>query len=102
MSKTEIMRSSAEVITIIIQREKMPATGALDTVKSNPPIIDDPSAHFCEYISYWFSMSVYFTLKYILGLSIFMSGGSKERKNCSLKGVYVAIFSLFENFESYN
>ena len=38
-------------------------------------------------------MSGVFTLKYILYLSIFISGGSKERINGSLKVVDVAIFS---------
>ena len=52
----------------------------------------DTLAHVIEYISYWFSMSVVSTLKYILGLSIFVSGGSKERKNGALKVVDVAIF----------
>ena len=52
-----------------------------------------PSAHVIEYISYWLSMSVVFTLKYIMGMSIFVSGGSKERKNGALKVVDVAILS---------
>ena len=38
-------------------------------------------------------MSVVFTLKYILGLSILVSGGSEELKNGALKVVDVAIFS---------
>ena len=38
-------------------------------------------------------MSVIFTLKYILGVSNFVSGGSKECKNGALKVVDVAIFS---------
>ena len=46
-------------------------------------------------------MSVVFTLKYILFLSIFVAGGSKERKNGALKVVDVAIFSYFENIESH-
>ena len=37
-----------------------------------------------------------FTLKHILGLSIFLFGGSKERKNVALNVVDVAIFSSFE------
>ena len=37
-------------------------------------------------------MSVAFTLKDILVLSIFVSGGSKERKNGALKVLDVAIF----------
>ena len=47
-------------------------------------------------------MSVVFTLKDILGLSIFMSGVSKERKNGALNVVDVAIFLSFENIESYH
>ena len=45
-------------------------------------------------------MSVVFTLKDILFLSIFVAGGSKERKNGALKVVYVVIFSYFENIDS--
>ena len=47
-------------------------------------------------------MSVVFTLKYILGLSIYVSGGIDERKNGAMKVVDVVIFSWFENIESYN
>ena len=38
-------------------------------------------------------MPVIFTLKYILGLSIFVSGGIKGSENFALKVVDVAIFS---------
>ena len=62
----------------------------------------DTLAHVIEYISYWFSMSVVSTLKYILGLSIFVSGGSHERKNGALKVVDVAISSYFKYIESYH
>ena len=55
--------------------------------------MDDPYAHVLEYRSYWLSMSVVFTLKDIMGLSIFVSGGSKDRKNGALKVVDVAILS---------
>ena len=41
-------------------------------------------------------MSVVFTLKYMLGLSIFVFGGSKERKNGALNVVEFPIFSSFE------
>ena len=41
-------------------------------------------------------MSVVFILKYILGQSIFESGGSKDRKNGALNVVDVYIFSEFE------
>ena len=70
----------------------MPATGAYDTVKSTPSRMDYPYAHVLEYISYWLSMSVFLTLKDILGLSIFVSVVSKERKNGALKVVDVSIF----------
>ena len=39
------------------------------------------------------SMSVVFNLKDILGLSIFVYGVSKERKNGALKVVNIEIFS---------
>ena len=73
------MRPSADAIATTIQREQIPSTGAQDIVKSNPSSMDDPSTHICEYRSYWLSMSVVFTLKDNLGLSIVVSGGSKER-----------------------
>ena len=38
-------------------------------------------------------MSVVFTLKYILGLIIFISDGNKERKNGALNVVGFPIFS---------
>ena len=38
-------------------------------------------------------MSVVFTLKDIMGLSIVVSGGGKERKNGALKVLDVAILS---------
>ena len=42
-------------------------------------------------------MSVVFTLKDILGLSIFASGGSDERKNDTLKVVDVDISHSLKN-----
>ena len=84
MSKTKIMRPSADEITMIIQRVWIPTTVAYDTVNSTPSSMDDSSEHFLEYISYWFSMSVVFTLIYIIGLSIFVFGGSKKRKNVTI------------------
>ena len=62
-------------------------------MNSNPSRMDDPPAHVIDYISYWLSISVVFTLKDIMGLIIFVFGISKERKNGSLKVVDVAIFS---------
>ena len=43
-------------------------------------------------------MSVVLTLKSIMGLSIFVFDGSKERKNGALNVVDVAILSQFESF----
>ena len=53
-----------------MQIELMPETGAYETMKSAPSIMDDPSAHVLEYMSYLLSMSVVLTLKDILGQSI--------------------------------
>ena len=39
-------------------RLQMIDTGAYETVKSNTSIMDDPSAHVLEYISYLFSTLV--------------------------------------------
>ena len=62
---------------MLMQREIITEIGVYDTVKPTPSSMDDPSAHFLEYRSYWLSMSVVFTLKYTLGLSIFVFGGNK-------------------------
>ena len=64
--------------------------------------MENPSANIIEYRSYWLSMSVVFTLKDISGLSIFVSGGSKEHKNVALNVVDVSILSYFENIEPYH
>ena len=93
MSKKKRMRPSSEAIGMIIQRDKMPDIVAHDTVNSTPLRMDDPSAHVLEYRSYWLSMSVVFTQRDIPSLSIFVSDGSKERKNGALKVVDAAIFS---------
>ena len=55
--------------------------------------MDDPSVYVLDYISYWLSISVVFTLKDILDLSIFVFGGNKERKNGATNVVDDAIFS---------
>ena len=91
MSKTKIMGPSADNVFMIMRREQIPYTGAYDTVKSTPSIMNDPSEHVLEYRSYWLSMSVVFTLKDIMGLGIFVFGVDKERKNCTLNVVDVAI-----------
>ena len=58
--------------------------------------MDYSSAHVFEYISYLLSMAAVFTLKDIPGLSIYLSGGNKERRNDVLNVVDVDIFSWFE------
>ena len=52
ISKTKIISPSEDSIEIMMQRERIPATGAYDTVKSTPSIMDDPYAHVLEYKSY--------------------------------------------------
>ena len=47
------------------------------------------------------SISVVFTLKYILDLSVFVSSGNEERQKVALNVVDLSIFSSFENIESY-
>ena len=64
--------------------------------------MDDLSVHVNEYRSYWLSISVVFTLKYILGLNIFVFGGNKDRKNGALNVADISIFSWFGKSESYH
>ena len=52
MSKTKIIRPSVDAIVMIMRRERMPATGAYDKVKSTPSSMDDPSAHVLYYKPY--------------------------------------------------
>ena len=52
MSKKKLIRPSKDAITMIMQRERVPANIPYDTVKSTPSGMDDPSAHLMEYISY--------------------------------------------------
>ena len=92
MYKTKIIKPSADAMEMMIQRELVTETGAYETVKSTTSIIDDTSANALEYRSYLLSMSVVFTLNYILGRSIFLSGGSEERRNGPLN--VVNLFSL--------
>ena len=79
-----------------MRRERMPATGAYDTVKSTTSSMNDQSENVLEYKAYWLSISVVFTLKDILGQSIFVFGGNKEYKNGALNVVDVAISSWVE------
>ena len=44
----KIMRSYAYAIAMIMRRERMSASGAYDTLKSTPSIMDYPSAHVLE------------------------------------------------------
>ena len=80
MPNIKIIWPSADAIVMMMWMELMPDTGEYEKVKSTTSRTDDTSAHVLEYISYWFSMPTIFTLKYILGLSIFVSGGNKECK----------------------
>ena len=45
MSKTKIIKPSADVIAIMMQREWMPATAAYETTKSTPSSMDYLSVH---------------------------------------------------------
>ena len=47
--RQKIMRSSAESIVIIMQRERMSDTGAYDTVESTTSSMDDTYSHVPEY-----------------------------------------------------
>ena len=58
----------------------MPYTGAYDKMRSTPSSMDDSYSHVLEYKYIDLSMSVILTLNDILGLSIFVFGGNKERK----------------------
>ena len=69
----------------------MPSACAQDKVKSTTSSMNYTYSHVLDYISYWLSMSVVFTLRDIMGLSIFVTYGGKERKNGSLEVVEVAI-----------
>ena len=59
MSKTKIVRPSADAISMMIQRDQIPATGAYVTVKSTTSIVYDTSAHVVFYISYLFSIYLF-------------------------------------------
>ena len=92
-SKTTRIRTSEDAFAMIMKREQMLDAVEYDTVKSNSSNMDDPSSHVLGYESYWLSMSVVFTLKDIMGMSIFVYGGNKERKNGALNVLDVEIFS---------
>ena len=42
MSKTKIFKPYADIMAIMIQREKITATSAYETVNPTPSIMDDP------------------------------------------------------------
>ena len=46
------MRPYADTISMMMRRDRMPATGAYDTLNPTPSSMVDTSAHFLEYKSY--------------------------------------------------
>ena len=46
MSKTKLMRPYADTIYMMMQRDRMPSTGAYDTLNTTPSSMVDTSAHF--------------------------------------------------------
>ena len=48
MSKTKIIKTSADAMEMMIKRYLMTETGEYETVKSTPSSMDDPSTHFLE------------------------------------------------------
>ena len=50
MSKTKRIKTSTNAMAVMMQRERMPETGAYETVKSTPSSMDYPSSHVMEYI----------------------------------------------------
>ena len=52
MSKIKRIDTYEYAITMMIHRYIIPATSVYETVNSTPSIVDDPSAHVIEYISY--------------------------------------------------
>ena len=97
MSNTKLIRTSVYAIAMRIQRERIPATIAYDKAESTSSRTDDLSAHVIEYKSYWLSISVEFTLKDILCLSVIMFCGRKDYKNGALNVVDIDTFSYSEN-----
>ena len=85
-----------------MQRYLMPATGVYEKVKLTSWSTDYPSEQVIEYMSYWLSISIILNLKYILGQIIFVSGGSKERRNGALNVVDFHISLWFTNIESHH
>ena len=52
MTKTKRIKFSLYAIVMMIERERMPATGAYEAVKSTSSSMDDPYVHVPEYRSY--------------------------------------------------
>ena len=50
--KKKTIRPSADEIAMIMQMERIPDTGAYDTVKSNHSSMDDTSENVIQYRSY--------------------------------------------------
>ena len=78
---------------MMMQKYIISVTGVYETVKSNTSRMDYTSAHVMGYRSYLFSMSFFFTLKFILERIIFVFGGIKELRNGVLNVVNFSIFS---------
>ena len=84
MSKTKIIRSYAESIAVIIQREIIRDVRYFKAwiFHLHMFLIKDHIGSQCQF---------FYPERY-LGLNIFVSGGSRERKMFALKVVDVAIF----------
>ena len=52
MSNIEIIDSSEDAISMMIQRYPLPETGMYETLKSTSAIMYDPYAYVIEYSSY--------------------------------------------------
>ena len=93
----KIINPSSDEIKMMIQRDLIPETGVYQKVNSTPSIMNYPSTYVIEYWQYWFSISVALTLRYILGRSIFVCGGSNKCRNGALNVVDIYISSSFAN-----
>ena len=93
----KIINPSSDEIKMMIRRDLIPATGVYKTVNSTPSIMNYPSTYVIEYWQYWLSISVALTLRYILGRSIFVCGGSNTCRNGALNVVDIYISSSFAN-----
>ena len=67
MYKTKIIKISADSMMMMMQIDLMPETSVHETVTSTTSRVDDPYALVVEYSSYLLSISVVFSLQYILG-----------------------------------